>query len=118
LPTAAAIAPPTNLVASATSATTGTLSWGSSVGATGYAVYYWNGIRAVLLGMVGSDTTSVTIQGMLAGSTTDFAVVAYNNNSSAASNWAALTTPTSNAAAAADTVFAQSVTQYQRWWRD
>ena len=118
LPTAAAVAPPTNLVVTATSATTGTLSWGASVGATGYAVYYWNGFRAVLLGTVGSDTTSVTIQGLLAGSTTDFAVVAYNNNSSAASNWAALTTPTSNAAAAADTVFAQSVTQYQRWWRD
>ena len=118
MPTAAAIAPPTNLVVTATSATTGTLSWGASVGATGYAVYYWNGFRAVLLGTVGSDTTSVTIQGLLAGSTTDFAVVAYNNNSSAASNWAALTTPTSVTTAAVEAIFAQSVNQYQRWWRD
>ena len=93
MPTAAAIAPPTNLTASSTSATTGKLSWGASAGATGYAIYYWNGFMAVLLGTVSSGTTSVTIQGLAASSTTYFAVVAYNSTSSAASNWVALTTP-------------------------
>ena len=93
MPAAPPVAPPTNLTATATSTTTGTLSWSASAGATGYAIYYWNGFQAVLLGTVGSGTTSVTIQGLAAGSTTYFAVVAYNNTSSAASNWVALTTP-------------------------
>ncbi len=110
MPAAPAVAPPPNLSASATSTSTGTLSWGASTGATGYAIYYWNGFRAVLLGTVSSGTTSVTIQGLAAGSTTYFAVVAYNNTSSAASNWVALTTPASSAATAAD-IFAQSITK-------
>ena len=117
MPASAAIAPPTNLVASATSTTTGTLSWAPSAGATGYAIYYWNGFQAVLLGTVGSGTTSVTIQGLAAGSTTYFAVVAYNNTSSAASNWVGLTTPVSSAATAAD-IFAQSVSKNQYSWLD
>jgi len=71
-----------------------------------------------LLGTVDSGTTSVTIQGLAAGSTTYFAVVAYNNTSSAASNWVALTTPAASAITAADAVFAQSVNQNQRWWLD
>ncbi len=93
MPTASAIAPPANLTASSTSATTGKLSWGASAGATGYAIYYWNGFMAVLLGTVSSGTTSVAIQGLTAGSTTYFAVVAYNSTNSAASNWVALATP-------------------------
>jgi hypothetical protein len=118
MPATAAVAPPTNLTDSATSTSTGTLSWGASAGATGYAIYYWNGFQSVLLGTVGGSTTAVTIQGLAAGSITYFAVVAFNNTSSAASNWVALTTPFPNAAAAADAVFAQSVSQNQRsWWR-
>ena len=116
MPAAAAVSPPTNLTASATSTTTGMLTWGASAAATGYAIFYWNGFRSVLLGTVGSDSTSVAIQGLVAGSTTYFAVVAYNGTSSAASNWVALTTPVSNAVIAADTVFTQSATQNQRWW--
>jgi Fibronectin type III domain len=118
MPAATAVAPPTNLVGSATSTTTGSLSWGASGGASGYAIYYWNGFRAVLLGTVDSATTSVTFQGLVAGSTTYFAVVAYNNTSSAASNWIGLTTPVSSAATAADAVFAQSITKNQYSWLD
>ena len=118
MPAAAAVSPPANVVASATSATTGKLSWGASAGAAGYAIYYWNGFQAVLLGTVGSGTTSVTIQGLAAGSTTYLAVVAYDGTSSAASNWVGLTTPVSSAVTAADTVFGQSVTQNKHWWLD
>jgi hypothetical protein len=70
----------------------------------------------VLLGTVSGATTSVTIQGMSAGSTTYFSVVAYNSTSSAASGWVAMSTPLSSSVTAADTVFAQSATQNQRWW--
>jgi hypothetical protein len=118
MPAAAAIASPSNLTAAATSSTTGILSWGASAGASGYAIYYWNGFQAVLLGTVGNGTTSVTIQGLAAGSTTDFAVVAYSSTSSAASNWVSITTPASSAITAADAVFTKSVTQYKHWWLD
>jgi len=116
MPTPPAVAPPSNLTAAATSATTGTLSWGASAGATSYAVYYWNGFQSVLLGTVGGGTTSVTIRGLAAGSTNYFAVVALNSTSSAASNWVAMTTPVSNAATAADAVFGQSNVPHTRWW--
>jgi subtilase family serine protease len=114
MPTPPAVAAPTNLTASATSSTTGTLSWGASANATGYAIYYWNGFQAVLLGRVSAGTTSVTIQGLSPGSATYFAVVAYNSTSSAATNWVAITTPVSSAATAADSFFAQSTSQM--WW--
>jgi subtilase family serine protease len=114
MPTPPAVSAPTNVTASATSSTTGTLSWGASANATGYAIYYWNGFRSVLLGTVGSGTTSVMIQGLSSGSTNYFSVVAYNGTSTAASNWVAITTPVSSAATAADTLFAQSTGQM--WW--
>jgi len=88
-----ALAAPTNVTATATSSTTGTLSWTASTGATSYAIYYWNGRRSVYLGTVNGSTTSVTISGLPAGSTTDFAVVALNSTTSAASAWVGLTTP-------------------------
>src|SRR5262249_37782538 len=80
-----AVTAPAKVTASATSSTTGTLSWGASANATGYAIYYWNGFQSVLLGTVGSGTTSVTIQGLASGSTNYFSVVAYNSTSTAAS---------------------------------
>jgi fibronectin type 3 domain-containing protein len=114
MPTPPAVTAPANVTASATSSTTGTLSWGASANATGYAIYYWNGFQSVLLGTVASGTTSVTIQGLSPGSTNYFAVVAYNGTSSAASSWVAITTPVSSAARAADTLFAQPTDQM--WW--
>jgi subtilase family serine protease len=115
MPSAAALSAPANLVASATSATTGSLSWSPSAGATGYLIYYWNGFQAVDVGSVGASRTSVTIQGLTAGSTTYFAVVAYNSTSAVASSWLALTTPVSSAVTAADVAFSQSVSEQHRW---
>ena len=92
------------VTATATSSTTGKLSWTASSGATGYDIYYLNGGRAVSLGSVGSATTSVAISGMAPGTTYEFEVVAYNRTSQAASQWTALTTPAS-AAKAADLTF-------------
>jgi hypothetical protein len=93
LPASAVVAAPQKVTAVATSSTTGTLSWSASAGATGYEIYWWNGRQAVLLANVAASTTSISIRGLAAGSTNDFAVVAYNATSSAASAWTALTTP-------------------------
>jgi subtilase family serine protease len=103
--TATLIAPV--LTATATSNTTGKLSWTASPGATGYEIYYMNGGQAVPLGAVGASTTSVTISGMAPGTTYEFLVQAYNRTSQANSQWTALTTTGSAAttrAAVADTV--------------
>ncbi|HEV3416751.1 MAG TPA: fibronectin type III domain-containing protein [Pirellulales bacterium] len=119
MPAAAAVSAPTNVVASATSTTTGTVSWTASAGATGYAIYYWNGSRSVMLGTVSGSATSVSITGMNPGSTYYFYVAAYNSTSSAASGWVSLTSPAANSAAALDAFFAQSSTQQSRsWWFD
>ncbi len=87
--------------ATATSSTSGQLSWSASAGATGYMIYWWNGYEAVPIDMVGSGTTSVTIEGVSPNSTYNFAVVAYNATSSAASSWVSLTTPSSAASSSA-----------------
>ncbi|HEV2968765.1 MAG TPA: fibronectin type III domain-containing protein [Pirellulales bacterium] len=119
MPAAQAVSAPTNVVASATSTTTGTVSWTASAGATGYAIYYWNGSRAVLLGTVSGSATSVSITGMNPGTTYYFYVAAFNSTSSAASGWASLTTPAAGSAAALDAFFAESATQQSRsWWFD
>ncbi|HEY2838140.1 MAG TPA: fibronectin type III domain-containing protein [Pirellulales bacterium] len=107
MPKAAALAAPTNVVATATSATAGTISWSASAGATAYQIYYWNGAQSVYLGQVSASTTSVTISGLNTGSTTYFAVVAVNSTSSAASGWAALTTPSTLASRANSLTLAQ-----------
>ena len=116
MPAAAALSAPANVTATATSSTTGKLSWGASTGATSYGIYYWNGFTSVLLGTVSGSVTSVNIQGLTAGSTTYFAVVAMNSTSSAASGWVPMTTPAARSANAADTLFAQSTNQNQQWW--
>ncbi len=93
MPAAAVLAAPQNVTATATSSTTGKLSWSASAGATGYEIYWWNGSQAVPIGSVGANTTSVNIQGMSPNSTNKFYVVAYNATSSAASGWVSLITP-------------------------
>jgi subtilase family serine protease len=116
MPAAAATTAPTNVRATATSTTTGTLSWTGSAGATGYAIYYSTGGGAILLGTVSAGTTSVTITGMSPGSTYYFQVVAYNSTSSAAANWVAMTTPAAATFAAVDAIFGQSAAQNNRYW--
>ena len=116
MPSPATLSAP-SVVASATSSTTGTLSWSASAGASGYEIIYWNGFQAVLLGTVSAGTTSVRISGLTQGATTYFAVIAYNGTTSAASSWASLTTPSSSAARLADVFFAQAATsKHQSDW--
>jgi hypothetical protein len=81
------------VTATATSATTGTLTWTASSGATGYRIYWISGNSSVLLGSVSASATSVTITGMSASTSYSFEVVAYNATSTAASAVATLTTP-------------------------
>jgi hypothetical protein len=101
---AVAVTAPQNFTATATSSTTGTLSWTASPGATGYIIYYWDGYQAVAIDTVGASTTSVNIGGMSASSTYQFAIVAYNATSSAATAWVSLTTPSAATTAAAQRV--------------
>jgi hypothetical protein len=70
------------------------LAWGSVSGAQGYRIYWWNGTQAVLLGTVGSSTTSVRVSGLTGGMTARFMVEAFNGSAVADSAWATITTPT------------------------
>ena len=106
MPAAASTAPTAPVVtATATSSTTGKLSWTASPGATGYQIDYLSHGQAVSLGSVGSSATSVVISGMSAGTTYQFAIVAYNSTTQAASAWTALTTTSSAAHAAGKAAF-------------
>ncbi len=109
-----AVTAPTNVTAKATSTTAGTLSWTASSNASGYRIYYWNGATSVLLGSVGSTTTSVTISGMAPGSTYYFYVTAYNSTSTASSSSVAMTTPLTAALKPSDIVFGQTTAKH-RW---
>jgi cellulose 1,4-beta-cellobiosidase len=113
LAAATVLSAPTNVVATATSTTTATLSWTAATGATSYQIYYWNGSQGVMIGSVGSATTSVTISGLSPGTTSYFAIVATNGTSQAASGWAGVTTPFFSAARLADVLFSQTATQSQ-----
>lgn len=100
MPGAQALAAPTNVTATALTSTTGELSWTGSAGATGYAIYYLSGSQSVLVGTVGANTTSVTIDGLGSSSSYSFAVVAFNSTTtSAASSWVTLITPSVTASA-------------------
>jgi hypothetical protein len=91
--------PPTTTLAapqvtgSAASSTTISLSWNSVTGAQGYRLYWWNGFRAVLIGTVGASTTSVTVVGVLPGSTSQLLVQAFAGNAVANSQWITVATP-------------------------
>jgi subtilase family serine protease len=102
----------------ATSSTTGQVSWTASPAATGYELYYWNGRQAVELGAFGSTATSASISGMAPGSTYYFLVLAFNNTNQVASNWVALTTTGSAGFALADVAFGQAATDthHTSWW--
>ncbi|WP_315794515.1 lytic polysaccharide monooxygenase [Paenibacillus sp. BIC5C1] len=85
--------PPTSLVATATAATSTSLSWKASsdnVGVTGYKIY--NG--TTLIGNVSGTTTSYTVTGLTASTAYTFTVKAVDaaGNESAASNTVSVTT--------------------------
>jgi len=81
------------VTATATSTTTGVVSWSASAGATGYTIYQWTGSQAVKLGNVSASTTSVTINGLKAGSTNYFYVAAFNATNAVTSSCVTLVTP-------------------------
>ncbi|HEY5314741.1 MAG TPA: fibronectin type III domain-containing protein [Pirellulales bacterium] len=101
MPKAAVLSAPQNVAAKALSSTIGQLSWSASTGALGYLIYWQDGNQLVDLGSVGANTTSVTIQGLAAGSTDSFVIVAFNATSQAKSASVSLTTPTSTTASQA-----------------
>jgi len=100
LPTSTPTPPPTTTTLTAPqvssspiSSTSVALSWHAVAGAQGYRVYWWNGYRAVFIGVVGASTTSVTIVGLSPGSTSQLLVQAYAGASVANSNWITVATP-------------------------
>jgi subtilase family serine protease len=97
MPSAAVLAAPQNVTATALTSTTGQLSWSGSAGATGYEIFWMNGSKAVAIGVVSASTTSVTISGLSASSSYSFYVLAYNATSSAASATVSLNTPSAAA---------------------
>jgi subtilase family serine protease len=92
------------VTATATSATTAQLTWNAVSNATGYRIYMWNGYRSVLLGTVGSSTTSVQISNLTSGVKYQFLVEAYNSTSVADSAWISLTLPLTSKSVTAKTV--------------
>ncbi|HEY2412385.1 MAG TPA: hypothetical protein VGI40_09095 [Pirellulaceae bacterium] len=91
-PPQATLAAP-QVTAVAVSSTSVALSWGAVAGAQGYRIYYWNGFRAVLIGTVSSSKTSVTVVGLIPGSTSQLLVQAYSGTTVANSDWISVTTP-------------------------
>jgi subtilase family serine protease len=116
--TAATLQAPTNFAGSATSATTASLSWNASAGATGYSVYELVNGQSTLLGNVGSRTTSVTISGLAPSSTNQFSVTAFNSTASASTGWISITQPAAVVVAAPTnvTVSAASATSATLSW--
>lgn len=68
------------------------LNWTSSPGATGYNVYYSDGIFVYLLGSVTAGTTSVTVTGLRPGVSYQFKVEAFHGSTVAGSNWITVNT--------------------------
>jgi hypothetical protein len=89
-PTTTLTAP--QVTGTAASSTSISLSWNAVTGAQGYRIYWWNGFRAVLIGTVGASTTSVTVVGVLPGSTSQLLVQAFAGNAVANSQWLTITT--------------------------
>ena len=90
-PTGTLTAP--QVVATALSSTSASLTWGAVTGAQGYNIYYMNGGQAVFLGAVSSRITSVRIIGLAPGSVTQFMVEAFAGSVVADSSWVSVTTP-------------------------
>lgn len=90
---AAAIAAPASVSVKVLSKTSVQVSWTASAGASGYAVLWSDGITTTQVASVGSRTTSLKFTGLTPGSTSSFAVKAYNAGSSATSAWVSVTLP-------------------------
>jgi hypothetical protein len=69
------------------------LSWGAVARAQGYNIYWWNGFRAVLIGTVAANVTSVRVTGIPPGSISQVLVEAFAGNTFADSAWISVATP-------------------------
>ena len=87
------IAAPASVTIKVLSKTSVQVSWTASAGATGYAVLWSDGTTITQVASVGSRTTSLKFTGMTPGSTSSFAVKAFNATSSATSAWVSVTLP-------------------------
>ena len=90
---AASIAAPTNVTIKVLTKSSVQVSWTASAGATGYVVLWSDGTTTTQVASVGSRTTSVKFTGLTPGSTSSFAVKAFNATSSATSAWVSVTLP-------------------------
>ncbi|MFO0939742.1 MAG: fibronectin type III domain-containing protein [Pirellulales bacterium] len=92
LPTSSSSLSVPQVTATAVSTSAINLSWTTSSSALGYRIYYWNGLRAVLLGTVSSITSSVKVTGLSAATKYQFVVQAYNATDYTNSGWVNATT--------------------------
>jgi subtilase family serine protease len=90
---AASIAAPANVTIKVLTKTSVQVSWSASSGATGYAVLWSDGTKTTQVASVNARTTSLKFTGLKAGSTSSFAVKAFNATSSATSPWVSVTLP-------------------------
>jgi len=90
---AASIAAPSNVSIRVLSKTSVQVSWNAVSGARGYIVLWTDGTTTTQVANVSSRTTSVKFSGLTAGTTSSFAVTAYNATSSATSPWVSVALP-------------------------
>jgi hypothetical protein len=81
------------LSAKVTSSTTAQLTWTAVPGAQGYRIFWTNGSQTLVLGSVGSGTTSAKIINLHPGSTSKFLIQAFNGSVVSNSAWVSVTTP-------------------------
>ncbi|MBI3823228.1 MAG: fibronectin type III domain-containing protein [Planctomycetes bacterium] len=88
--TSANITAPTNVKATALSASTIALSWTDVVSETGYRIYQWDGVTAntqAVIATLAANTTGYQVLGLLPGRTYWYFVQAFNGTNSANSAW-------------------------------
>jgi len=104
----ATVTAPSGINVTATSSTVAYVSWNVTAGATGYIVYEWNGVQAVQVARVGTNTISVDISGQSPSTTEYFYVSAYNATSNASSGWVSVVMPAAAAIAPPTNVVASA----------
>jgi subtilase family serine protease len=93
---------PANFTAQAISTTQANLSWSPSSGATSYKVYEWENGQ-VLIATLNSNTTSLVVNNLTAGTTYSFQVAAFNSAGFGATGWVQINTSATVSTIAAPT---------------
>jgi len=112
----AALSAPQNVTLTAVNSTTAQLTWAGVSGVQGYRVFQVTGSQSTLLGTLSSNTTSVQIGGLTAGSTVSFKVEAYNGSLIADSQVVSVTLPTVALTAPILTITGVTSTSMQLNW--